>query len=267
MEDYARKIIDTGADIIGFSVNAASKLSSIEMSRILRSKNKDVVIIFGGQLFFENKSVDSIFDKDLVDIVVVGEGEATFCELADLIQKAGDLSSCRGIAFRKGQDITHTAHRELIADLDSLPFLDFSDMPSIDYDDSKHISFMSSRGCVQRCAFCSSRIFWKGYRTMSGERIFREIEFHKTREGNLNPNLAHVDFLDLLLNGNMKSLLDFCDLMIKAKLDIYWTANMIIRPEMDSKVIEKNETGRMRAYYIRNRVRFSEGFGFNEKEL
>ena len=239
MEDYARKIIDTGADIIGFSVNAASKLFSIELSRILKSKNKEAVIIFGGQLFFEDKSVDSIFDEGPVDIVVIGEGEATFCELTGLMQKAGDISSCSGIAFNKAHSVVRTAYREPISNLDSLPFLDFSDMPFSDYDDSRHFSFMSSRGCVQRCAFCSSRVFWNGYRTMSGERIFGEIEFHKNKEGSLNPNLAHVDFLDLLLNGSMKSLVDFCDLMIKAKLDIYWTANMIIRPEMDSKVIKK----------------------------
>lgn len=239
IERYAEEIINSGAGIIGFSVNAASKLSSIEIARNLKIKNKDIVIVFGGPLFFEKKAIDDILNEGIVDIIVAGEGEIVFSELANLISKNRDISSCKGIMFKKQGKIVNTGTRELIANLDDLPFLDFSDLPFSDYDDSKHFPFMASRGCIQRCVFCSSRTFWQGYRAMSGERMFREIEFHKRKEGKLNPNLGHVDFLDLLVNGNMRSLVDFCDLMASARLDIYWTANMIIRPEMTQDVIKK----------------------------
>jgi len=70
---------------------------------------------------------------------------------------------------------------------------------------------------------------------MSGERIFQEIAFHK----NIHRDLGHVRFLDLEFNGNMKSLIKFCDLMKDKPLDINWSANMIIRPEMTGNVIRK----------------------------
>jgi hypothetical protein len=37
----------------------------------------------------------------------------------------------------------------------------------------------------------------------------------------------------------MKYLVEFCDLMIKEPMDIKWSANMIIRPEMNKDVIRK----------------------------
>lgn len=239
IDKHVENIVNSKAKIIGFSVNAASRLSSILLAKHLKALDKGLIIVFGGPLFFEEKFIDSVLSEDSVDIVVYGEGEISFCELVKLIEAQRDISSCQGIAFKKDDCLVNTGDRKSLIDLNTLPFLDFVDLPLSDYDDSQHIPLMSSRGCVQRCVFCSSRIFWPGYRSMSGERIFREIEYHKRREGKLNPNLGHVDFLDLLFNGDMRALINFCDLMKEAKLDIYWTANMIIRSEMTLDVIRK----------------------------
>jgi len=236
---YAADIVKTGSRIVGFSVSAASWLSSIELAKRLKRIDNGLVVIFGGPLFFERKYVDYILKEETVDIVIPGEGEVTFCELVRAIEGNGDISFCKGIAFKNSGEVVRTQSRELLVNLDDLPFLDFSGLPLKDYDDSRHIPFMASRGCVQRCAFCSSRTFWPGYRAMSGERMFKEFEFHKKTQGRVNSDFGHIDFLDLLVNGNMKSLGTFCDLMGKAKLNIYWSANMIIRPEMTPDIIRK----------------------------
>lgn len=74
---------------------------------------------------------------------------------------------------------------------------------------------------------------------MSGKRIFEEIAYQKKELVKANPGLGHVDFLDLVFNGNMDSVVEFCELSIKSQLGIFWTANMIIRPEMNWDVIRK----------------------------
>lgn len=234
IEGYINKIINADARVICFSVNAASKASSTELAKELKSKKKEIIIVFGGPLFFERRFVDEILEEGVVDIVAPGEGELTICELAEFIEKGKDISRCPGLFFKKNGEIANSGERGLIQDLNTLPFLDFTDMPLTNYDDATHIPFMASRGCIQKCAFCSSKTFWPGYRCMSGERIFKEIEFHKKRR-----KIGHVDFLDLLLNGNMKSLVSFCELMIEANIDLYWTSNMIIRPEMGQEVMKK----------------------------
>jgi len=239
MEEQISRITASGAKVVCFSVNAASKLSSLKLAGMIKEVEKGVIIIFGGPLFFEKRFIAEILDTGVVDFAVPGEGEGVLIGLVRALEAEEDIFSCRGVYLRRDGRLINTGENDSRVDLDALPFMDFSGLPLSDYDDTKHIAFMASRGCVQRCAFCSSRAFWPGYRAMSGERIFKEIEFHIENLRKINPDLSHVDFLDLVLNGNMKSLAGFCDSVIKSKLNFFWTANMIIRPEMNSAVIEK----------------------------
>ncbi|MDD5165963.1 MAG: radical SAM protein [Candidatus Omnitrophica bacterium] len=239
IDKYIKEITATGPKVAGFSVNAASRLASLKIAGMIKQIDKNIIVVFGGPLFFEEKFVNHILEEDAVDVVIRQEGEFVFTDLARLIDRRMDIVSCPGIYFKDAGRIIHTGPREPIADLDTLPFMDFTDLPLADYDDRRHVPFMASRGCIQRCVFCSSRAFSAGYRAMSGERVFKEIESLKKRLGKINPELAHVDFLDLMFNGNMKHLVAFCDLLIKSRLKIFWTANMIIRPEMSPEVIKK----------------------------
>lgn len=234
IEEYIDKIIYTDAKLICFSVSSSSRLFSLKIAAELKKKKSDLIIVFGGPLFFKHKFIDAILEENIVDNVVPGEGELALCDLIKFIEKDQDIAYCPGLFFKSDGKITNSGSRALIQNLDTLPFLDFSDLPLDDYDDATHVPFMSSRGCVQNCIFCSSKIFWPGYRSMSGERIFQEVKFHKDKY-----NIGHVDFLDLLFNGNMKSLITFCELMSDANLDLHWTANMIIRPEMTPEVLKR----------------------------
>jgi len=237
IDRYVEQIIGTDARIVCFSVASSSWISSLELAKMIKRKRHDVIIVFGGSLFFQREWIASILNNESVDIVAVGEGELTLCELVNLLEKNKDISLCRGIIFKKNGQIIDCRERPLIKNLDSLPLLDFTDLPLDNYDDSVHIPLMTSRGCVQHCVFCSSRAFWRGYRVMSGERIYQEIKFHADRNG----RISHVDFMDLLFNGSMKTVITFCDLMINDSLGdkIKWAANAIVRPEMTPEVLKK----------------------------
>lgn len=239
IDEYVNEIADAGVRIVGFSVNAASQMASLKIAQMLKKADSRITVVFGGPLFFEERFVNCVLREDSVDIVIRGEGESVFLDLAHCIEAGESLSGCLGIYFKDNGKITHTGIPETLSSLDALPFMDFSGLKLTDYDDNRHIVFMASRGCVQKCAFCSSRAFWPGYRFMSGERIFREIEFQINGLRESNQDLYHIDFLDLMFNGSIKALNDFCDLVMKSKLRIFWTANMIIRKEMDAKVIRK----------------------------
>ena len=237
LNQYIGQILEDKPQMICFSVATSSRLASLELARRIKKKNKDIPVIFGGTLFFEKHWINTILEEGPVDIVVYGEGEDTIAELTKLLEVNKPLNLCCGIAFRNKEMVIQTPPRSLISNLDDLPFLDFSDLPLINYDDSVHIPLLTSRGCIQRCVFCSSRAFWAGYRRMSGKRIFEEILFHKKQ----NEKLGHVDFLDLMFNGDIKELNSFCDLMNNSPIkgDISWVANAIIRPEMTPELLQK----------------------------
>ncbi|MDP2927951.1 MAG: radical SAM protein [Candidatus Omnitrophota bacterium] len=236
---YLKQITDYNPGMICFSVCTSSRLASLELARRIKNKRQDLTIVFGGTLFFENSWAQSILLEGVVDIVAIGEGELTLCELVRLKEENKPLDSCLGIAYKINGQIFNNPPRPLLENLDELPFMDFSDLPLSDYDDKSHIPILASRGCIQQCVFCSSKVFWPGYRHMSGKRIFEEIKFHKARFN----ELGHIDFLDLLINGDISALNSLCDLLIdwelKDDITISWVANAIIRKEMTPDLLAK----------------------------
>ncbi len=239
IDGYIKKIISDNPKIICFSVCSSSRLASLELAKRIKKEAQDTLIIFGGTLFLEEAWISRTLDEISVDILVIGEGEITLEELAQRIAENKTLEGCLGIAYKDQGQVFCNSPRPLLKNLDELPFMDFSDMPLEKYDDRYHVPILTSRGCIQQCVFCSSKKFWFGYRHMSGERIFAEIKFHKEK----NKEIGHIDFLDLLINGDIETLNSLCDLMmawaIKDDITISWVANAIIRKEMTPDLLGK----------------------------
>ncbi len=238
VDSYINRIMDFSPDIIGLSLSASTFHSSCEFAKKIRKKNKSVKVVFGGQLFFNKNYIKKSFQNSPVDYILAGEADQALPQLARTIELQKEIKSCPGVYFKKGDQIKFTGQRPLIEDLDNLPYSDFSDLKIQDYDDDEHISIMASRGCVWNCAFCSSRAFWGKYRYMSGERIHQEIVYQRITKG----CLGHIDFMDLVFNGSIKRVEDFCRLMIDyppppAHHDMRWTANAIIHPALTKDLL------------------------------
>lgn len=226
--------------VIGFSVSASAYWASCEMARLLKEIKRDFIIIFGGQTFFNPTFIGTSFKDSPVEYVIAGDGELTFIELLRLLERGEDVSGCLGIHLKseQNQKVIFTGNRNQMKNLDNLPFMDFSDLKIDDYDDTVHLALMASRGCIWDCAFCSSKRFWPGYRWMSGERIHQEVSYHRMQRN----NLGHVDFMDLVFNGNIERVIEFCNLMIKyppfpSSPPIKWVANAIISPKLTAEVL------------------------------
>ena len=236
------QMLGRGIRLCGISVNSASYLFSLEFARRLKSRDGRILVALGGPFFLKQAATADALREDCVDFVIAGEGLAVFAELARRLDSGADASGCPGVACKGGGAVAGQPPPPS-AELDALPFLDFSDLPLGDYDTGNHISLMTSRGCPRQCHFCSCAPCWPGYRVMSGRRIFEEVRFHKEKLGH---GLGHVDFVDLAFNGNMESLSQFCALMDRADLDLSWTANMYVRPEMKAPVIAAMARARCR---------------------
>ena len=242
--NYLDNILEYSPGIAGFSVNSASKFSSLRVAGLLKQRNKDIKVIFGGHLFMIDDEVEtgSIMESSVVDYIVHGEGETTFPLLIDLISRDDDPQNCPGIVFRDTDgSIKRTAPAEPVKNLDELPFMDFSGLPMDLYEHpewlGQHLSMQASRGCPWKCAFCGATTYWSGYRVMSGQRLHAEIKHHLAAF----PHIEHIEFMDLLFNGKMRSLTDFCDRMIEdpPARSLKWHVNAIIRSEMTPEVLNK----------------------------
>lgn len=233
------RILNTGAKIIGFTVHFSSLLVSLEVARRIKKADKDRIIVFGGPDCCRELRGKKIIREEFIDIVVVGEGDEVLPELAGIVEAEGRVEFSPGTLLKNGKKIIDCGDRPVVNSLDSLPFPDYSDFRkgilSGHYRQPERLEILDSRGCPMRCHFCSEWQFWKSYRSMSGKRIFEEITYQMKRF----PGVNYFYFIGSLLNGNIKELINFCDLVISSGIKIKWSGQAIIRSQMDSELLNK----------------------------
>jgi Fe-S oxidoreductase len=163
----------------------------------------------------------SIFPSEVinelpVDYAVINEGDETIVELLETLQKNGvDIHQVKGIAYKAHGRIFFTPPRELVNDLNILP-LPAWDL--IDIGDYYYLFLLESRGCPFHCAFCYNKMK-KQYRMKTIDGAIDEIkylyQYKKVRTFKL--------WDDLPFGGSAHKMIEFCEKIVKNKLDIRWT--------------------------------------------
>ena len=237
--EYLKGILAADKPIVGFSVTSCSFPASLMLSRWIKDARPDALIVFGGQIFTTEPTTPShILSHGTVDAVVVGDGEYSLAEIADRFRDGRDLSGCRGIYLRDGEGRVYSTGEREPACLDDFPFADYSSFDMSLYGTAHagahDLVMMTNRGCPRRCSFCGHRTAWNGFRQMSGERVFAEIQHQRKVMPSLGHSDSEIKFYDLLINGDMRKLGRLCDLLSAdpaAKLP-WKEANAVVRPEM-----------------------------------
>jgi radical SAM superfamily enzyme YgiQ (UPF0313 family) len=141
------------APVVGFSVytwNAAEFLAAIQH---IKRSCPGITIIVGGP---HVQRADDFLHGDGIDVVVLGEGEATFCEWLDCSSRA-QWANVAGLAFvGDAEQVVKTEERPRRKELDVLP----SALEVVPLRDSegkrlyKSVAYETSRGCPFKCSFC-----------------------------------------------------------------------------------------------------------------
>ncbi len=198
-------------DVIGFSILHGNRRGGLEIAREAKELDPKVKTVFGGiGATFLWEHLLKHFAQ--VDFVILGEGEYSFLDLLDQLEKpeGQDFDGILGIAFRKGGEPARTGDRIPIQNLDELP------IPA-KYFSYQHVS--SSRGCVWNCTFCGSPRFWgKGVRFRSPGHFVEELEMLYHRG---------VDFFyvsDDTFTIDRERVIEICRRIIDKRLRINWYA-------------------------------------------
>jgi len=236
---YLGKILNSQARIIGFTVHFSSSWVSLELAKRIKERDKSRIIVFGGPDCSRQIRGDYYIQQDCVDIVVSGEGEKPLFEIIEIIESAREIAEIKGALVLKNGSIVDGGYLPGVADLDSLPIPDYSDFKDdINlrlYREPHRLDIFDSRSCPTRCHFCSEWQFWGKFRSKSGKRIYEEIQQYMQDF----PQVNYFYFIGSLVNGDIKALEDFCDLVIKNKLKIQWAAQAVIRAEMSKGLLKK----------------------------
>ncbi|MBF0407278.1 MAG: B12-binding domain-containing radical SAM protein [Candidatus Riflebacteria bacterium] len=189
------KLSEIQPRFLGVPFYQGTRETALELTREFKKICPCSIVIAGGPLV--TALSENVASEKSVDICVIGEGEVTLEEI--IRSDAKNLQNIPGIAFCKNGEILKNSLREPIADLDSLPFLDFSLINSNAYYDFQKslnmpvwLFLTTSRGCPFKCVFCATPVLWPGkLRRNSVKRVIEEIRHQK----NLNSEI-NIGFMD-----------------------------------------------------------------------
>lgn len=185
-EDPVSEILKTKSDLIGFTSDTLMFEKTLEYVKEIKEKTNSPLIIGGIHITASPESFDPVFD-----LGVIGEGEITFVELLELFCKYHKFSldkivKIKGLVYEKKGKIVKTEKRELISNIDELPFPARELVPMEEYylknqvnlfNVKRMATIMTSRGCPYHCVFCGSPVQWGRVRFHSPEYVVKEIKF------------------------------------------------------------------------------------------
>lgn len=211
-------------DLIGISVMTPSYPGAVEICSHIKKRYSAKTVI-GGHHVSALKG-DVLKQADDIDFAVYGEGEETLLDLVNHLESSTPgFEHIEGLIWRNDNQIITNEPRELLKDLDSIPFpsrslVDMSQYGSHSYIDfgKKTATLITSRGCPYCCAFCSSWLtMGKGYRFRSTENVMSEIKYLIDEYG-----IDHFVFEDDTMTLNKKRLLEICEGFKKLPMKTSW---------------------------------------------
>lgn len=210
-----------GYAAIGFSCHQSNIQTTLLLAETVKSHSPETKIIFGGpeitRFYFAS---DGKFSEEMhknTDLLVVGEGEKSLWEFFQ------DKISKKTICFNELDDLNSY---NLIQGYQQINFNR--------YPRQNTVALLLSRGCLNKCRFCSERLLYKKARIRSIENIILEIDFH-LRANKIESFVFH----DSMLNINLSRLERLCDAIIKRFGSISWEAQMAVRPNMSEQLLKK----------------------------
>lgn len=220
-QEYIELVKKVRPDIVGISnLLAATNYNCLHIAKLTKLVNKDTIVIMGGTNC--SAQYDWFIEHDVIDYVVIGEGEPTMKNLVKRVPP----EKIPGIAFKKDGKIIKTEPRPFLNNLDELPIpayhlLDmesyFVGMAPI-YKKKRMVSISTSRGCVRNCIFCSGRKYLGPLRKRSPQKVIEEIKLLVN-----NYNVEEIQFLDPNIQATGEHFKELLLLMEKEKLNIAWT--------------------------------------------
>jgi len=228
LESLTQAILERKPDVLLVTSEGATIRVMRQLFEAVRKQRTDLpTITFGRQLMYLPEIL--LGPDRAIDALIVDEPELTALELIDRMSQKKDWQDVKGIAYWNDQsEIQKTAPREMIADFDSLPFMNHELFDSPKY---RQISqgvrifgkvrwgfMLTSRGCPYPCTFCAPSIrrsYGQKFRARSPKLVVDEMAHLKDRFG-----VNAITFGDDVFTLDMRHTEAFCEELIGRNLGI-----------------------------------------------
>lgn len=212
---------------VGFSVMTGNQIHfALELSRFVKSIS-DAVTIWGG--VHPTLEPATTAASPWVDFVVAGEGEETFPELLQALDRGEPVAGVAGVAFVDESGAFVFTPRSSPPDMNKLVGVQYEQLPTSSYvESSTFFNFETqvifpvetSRGCPFRCTFCTEPAMDREWRHMDIPSVMEEL--HRIRDAYDVRAIAFVDDLFFVDHERCQAIVEA---IIESNLDIEWYAN------------------------------------------
>ena len=225
--EIQRTVESCDPDVVGISVNYVTVVPvANRIAQNIKKWRMEVPVIYGGNnvTLMPEYSVA----HDAVDFGITFEGEYPMVNLMD--QFSGrfgllDPTDIPNLVWKDGKHVHVNEPRQLIEDLDALPFPELENQLVPLKDVNNFGVVVTSRGCPYGCTFCSSPALWeRRVRFRSVVNVVDEMEWRNKEYG---VNRFYVN--DDNFNIRRKRTIDLCEMMTKRVPDVEWICEAQLR--------------------------------------
>lgn len=242
----SKEVTEFAPTIIGISaLFTPSYQSLLDIASCSKALYPQSLVIAGGGVP-TNMYRDIFNDSPNFDALCYGEGELPLLGLLQSDNRKKYLDENTSWITKEKAVNSTTLSLDLIEDLDSIPFLDFDLLLVDDYMSNsinalfplaqkqlRNIGYMTSRGCVHRCCFCSSHtVHGRKMRYHSVQRVKNELEHLKVTYG-----AGNIIFFDDHFMARKQRVLEIIEIMKSLQLSAFFP-NSLALYALDRNILE-----------------------------
>ncbi|MBU2633614.1 MAG: B12-binding domain-containing radical SAM protein [Nanoarchaeota archaeon] len=224
-EQFKEDLKQINPDVVGLSFTSSLKEYAIKYVKITKEVIPKTTIVAGGP--HPTVCPEETIKELGIDFVVCSEGEKTFPELLNSI-KNKSVKSVKGIAYRNGEKIKVNPSREMIQNLDEIPwpardllpmekYLKMASLMPMPYPNT---NILVSKGCPGNCLFCQPvlrKLTGHKVRYRSVENVIKEVKFlidrYKIKSFDIGVDESTYD---------KEWIMKFCNSLLREKINIKW---------------------------------------------
>lgn len=179
--------------------------------------------------------------SDAIDGIALGEYDEIVRELADTLERQGDLTGVRGLCLRKGEECVRTERMPVMRNLDDIPYASQFIKEFLDEHDYffaaatyPSIQIFTGRGCPFHCNFCVYPQTMHGhiFRARSAENVVGEFAYIAAHF----PDVKEVVIEDDTFTVNKKRVMEICNLLVEKGLHkrLRWLCNARVNLDLET---------------------------------
>lgn len=233
LKDSLKWIRKYQPDVVGIGAFTQEIINAAKTAKEIKNYDKDIKIVVGGP-HASALPLETLNEFESIDITVHGEGELTFYEILNALERNESLKDVDGIAFRhRGKIVLNKPRKRL--DLNKLPLPSWN-LFNLDkykghvvalhtkkslFSKELELPIETARGCPFRCTFCYK--FVKGIKFKSPKKAVDEMEINIREYGS-----TKLHFVEGTFGINKRHAIKICDEIIKRGLhkEVSWSAGI-----------------------------------------